>query len=148
MNFALLIAIRLWKQLLRDRRTLALVLFAPIFYVVIFGMVFGGEIEGLPIIVINKDSDAETDQDTSQPPVESVLVLSPQASESWGEGLPQGADHNRTRRDAVREKRVYTQRFSPNESVYEEPRYILIQRRGVTASADRKSKAQEGSGRL
>lgn len=59
MNFALLIAIRLWKQLLRDRRTLALVLFAPIFYVVIFGMVFGGEIEGLPIIVINKDSDAE-----------------------------------------------------------------------------------------
>lgn len=57
MNFALLIAIRLWKQLLRDRRTLALVLFAPIFYVVMFGMVFGGEIEGLPIIVINKDSD-------------------------------------------------------------------------------------------
>ena len=59
MNFSFLIAIRLWKQLLRDRRTLALVLFAPIFYVVMFGMVFGGEISGLPVIVINKDSDAE-----------------------------------------------------------------------------------------
>jgi ABC-2 type transport system permease protein len=72
MNFALLIAIRLWKQLLRDRRTLALVLFAPIFYVVMFGMVFGGEIEGLPIIVIDKDSDAEI----STPPFGSVNVSS------------------------------------------------------------------------
>ena len=72
MNFALLIAIRLWKQLLRDRRTLALVLFAPIFYVVIFGMVFGGEIEGLPVIVINKDSDAEI----LTPPLGSINVTS------------------------------------------------------------------------
>ncbi|MFX1255451.1 MAG: YhgE/Pip domain-containing protein, partial [Promethearchaeota archaeon] len=58
MRFAYFIAIRLWKQLLRDRRTLALVTIAPILYVVIFGMAFGGEIENVPVIVINKDSDA------------------------------------------------------------------------------------------
>jgi ABC-2 type transport system permease protein len=58
MRYAYLIAIRLWKQLLRDRRTLALVLIIPIFYVVIFGMAFGGEIENVPIVIINKDSEA------------------------------------------------------------------------------------------
>ncbi|MHA2295686.1 MAG: ABC transporter permease [Candidatus Hodarchaeales archaeon] len=58
MRFAYLIAIRLWKQLLRDRRTLTLVLIGPVIYIIIFGMAFGGEIENVPIIVINKDSDA------------------------------------------------------------------------------------------
>lgn len=59
MKLASLIVVRLWKQLLRDRRTLALLTIGPIFYTVIFGMAFGGEIENVPIIVINKDSDAE-----------------------------------------------------------------------------------------
>lgn len=59
MKYAYLIAIRLWKQLLRDRRTLALVIIVPIFYVVIFGMAFGGEIENVPIVVINNDTDAQ-----------------------------------------------------------------------------------------
>ncbi|MFX1533525.1 MAG: ABC transporter permease, partial [Promethearchaeota archaeon] len=59
MKFAYFIAVRLWRQLLRDRRTLGLVIIAPILYVVIFGMAFGGEIENVPIIVINKDSDAQ-----------------------------------------------------------------------------------------
>jgi len=58
MKFAYIIATRLWKQLLRDRRTLALVTIAPMLYVVIFGTAFGGEIENLPIVVINNDSDA------------------------------------------------------------------------------------------
>ena len=59
MKLAALIVVRLWKQLLRDRRTLALLTIGPIIYIVIFGMAFGGEIENIPIIVINKDSDAE-----------------------------------------------------------------------------------------
>jgi ABC-2 type transport system permease protein len=44
---------------MRDRRTLGLLLFAPILYIIIFGVAFGGEIEHEPIIVINEDSDAE-----------------------------------------------------------------------------------------
>lgn len=51
--------LRLWKQLLRDRRTLGLLLFAPIIYIVVFGIAFGGEIEHEPIIVINEDSDTQ-----------------------------------------------------------------------------------------
>ncbi|UCG04578.1 MAG: ABC transporter permease [Candidatus Heimdallarchaeota archaeon] len=58
MKFAYLITLRLWKQLLRDRRTLGLLLFAPIIYIIVFGVAFGGEIEHEPIIVINEDSDA------------------------------------------------------------------------------------------
>jgi len=59
LKFAYLIAIRQWKQLLRDHRTLALVLIGPIAYIIIFGIAFGGEIENIPIIVINNDSDAQ-----------------------------------------------------------------------------------------
>lgn len=59
MKFAYLITLRLWKQLLRDRRTLALLLFAPILYIIIFGVAFGGEIEHAPVIVINEDSDTQ-----------------------------------------------------------------------------------------
>ncbi|MFX1424714.1 MAG: ABC transporter permease [Promethearchaeota archaeon] len=59
MRFAYLITIRLWKQLLRDRRTLGLLLFAPIIYIMVFGIAFGGEIEHEPVIVINEDSDAQ-----------------------------------------------------------------------------------------
>ncbi|MFX0211964.1 MAG: ABC transporter permease [Candidatus Hodarchaeota archaeon] len=59
MKFAYLIATRLWKQLLRDRRTLGLLLFAPIIYIIVFGVAFGGEIEHEPIIVINDDRDAQ-----------------------------------------------------------------------------------------
>ncbi|UCE14355.1 MAG: ABC transporter permease [Candidatus Heimdallarchaeota archaeon] len=59
MKFAYLITLRLWKQLLRDRRTLGLLLFAPILYIIIFGVAFGGEIEHEPIIVIDEDTDAQ-----------------------------------------------------------------------------------------
>lgn len=59
MKLAFLIAVRLWRQLLRDHRTLALVTVAPVIYIIIFGMAFGGEIENVPIIVIDNDSDAE-----------------------------------------------------------------------------------------
>ncbi len=59
MRFAYLITLRLWKQLLRDRRTLGLLLFAPIIYIIVFGIAFGGEIEHEPIIVINEDSDTQ-----------------------------------------------------------------------------------------
>ncbi|MFX0124478.1 MAG: ABC transporter permease [Candidatus Hodarchaeota archaeon] len=59
MKFAYLITLRLWKQLLRDRRTLGLLLFAPIIYILVFGVAFGGEIEHEPIIIINEDSDAQ-----------------------------------------------------------------------------------------
>ncbi|MHA1215154.1 MAG: ABC transporter permease [Candidatus Hodarchaeales archaeon] len=59
MRFAFLIALRLWRQLSRDPRTLALAIFAPILFVVMFGIAFGGEIENVPIVVINEDSDAD-----------------------------------------------------------------------------------------
>lgn len=58
MRFAYLITLRLWKQLLRDRRTLGLLLFAPIIYIIVFGVAFGGEIDHEPIIIINEDTDA------------------------------------------------------------------------------------------
>ncbi len=58
MRFAYLITIRIWKQLLRDRRTAGLALFGPILYIIMFGLAFGGEIENVPIIVVNEDSDA------------------------------------------------------------------------------------------
>ncbi len=59
MRFAYLITIRIWKQLLRDRRTAGLALFAPILFIIMFGLAFGGEIEHVPIVIINKDSDAQ-----------------------------------------------------------------------------------------
>ena len=59
MKVAYHITIRLWRQLLRDRRTLALVLIGPVVYIVIFGFAFGGEIENIPICIINNDSDAQ-----------------------------------------------------------------------------------------
>jgi len=58
MRFAYLITLRLWRELLRDHRTLGLALFAPIIYIVMFGVAFGGEIENVPIIIVNEDSDA------------------------------------------------------------------------------------------
>jgi ABC-2 type transport system permease protein len=59
MKLAYYIAIRLWKQLLRDRRTLALMVIGPVVYIVIFGFAFGGEIENIPVCIINNDSDAQ-----------------------------------------------------------------------------------------
>ena len=56
MKLAYLITLRLWRQLLRDHRTLGLALFAPIIYIIMFGVAFGGEIEHVPIIIINEDS--------------------------------------------------------------------------------------------
>ncbi|MHA2304630.1 MAG: ABC transporter permease [Candidatus Hodarchaeales archaeon] len=56
MRFAFLIAVRIWKQLSRDRRTVGLVVFAPILFIVLFGVAFGGEINNIPIIIVNNDS--------------------------------------------------------------------------------------------
>jgi ABC-2 type transport system permease protein len=58
MKLAYLVTKRIWKQLLRDHRTLGLAFVAPIMYIIMFGVAFGGEINHLPIIVINQDSDA------------------------------------------------------------------------------------------
>ncbi len=49
---------RLFKQLKRDHRTIGLITIAPIFFIILFGFAFGGEIENIPIVIINKDSDA------------------------------------------------------------------------------------------
>ena len=73
MRFAFLIALRLWRQLTRDRRTVGLALFAPILFVTLFGIAFGGEIEHLPIIVINHDSDANVVIETP-PPFNFVII--------------------------------------------------------------------------
>ena len=59
MRLAYFITVRLWKQLLRDPRTLALVLIGPMFYIILFGFAFGGEIENIPVAIITDDSDAQ-----------------------------------------------------------------------------------------
>jgi ABC-2 type transport system permease protein len=58
MKFTFLIMKRLFRQLSRDHRTVGLVLVAPILFVVMYGIAFGGEIEHVPIAIINQDSDA------------------------------------------------------------------------------------------
>ncbi|MFW9854189.1 MAG: ABC transporter permease [Candidatus Thorarchaeota archaeon] len=58
MWLAYLVTKRIWKQLLRDRRTLGLAFMAPLMYIALFGVAFGGEINHVPIIVINQDTDA------------------------------------------------------------------------------------------
>ena len=59
MRLTILIMKRLFQQLRRDHRSLGLVLIAPAVFMVMFGIAFGGEIEHLPILIINNDSDAE-----------------------------------------------------------------------------------------
>ncbi|MHA2173408.1 MAG: ABC transporter permease [Candidatus Hodarchaeales archaeon] len=59
MRLTFLIMRRLFRQLRRDHRSLGLVLIAPAIFMVMFGIAFGGEIEHLPILIINNDSDAE-----------------------------------------------------------------------------------------
>jgi ABC-2 type transport system permease protein len=49
---------RILTTLKRDRRTVGLVLVAPPLFMIMFGIAFGGEIEHVPIIIINNDSDA------------------------------------------------------------------------------------------
>lgn len=58
MRLSILIMKRLFLQLRRDHRSLGLVLIAPAVFMIMFGIAFGGEIEHLPVLIINNDSDA------------------------------------------------------------------------------------------
>ena len=57
-NLMIYVAWQVSKRLLRDKRTLGLVLLGPIFYVFIFGYGFAGEIKHQPIEIINLDQKA------------------------------------------------------------------------------------------
>ncbi len=59
MRLTFLIMKRLFRTLSRDHRTVGLVVVAPALFMVMFGIAFGGEIEHVPIAIINNDSDAE-----------------------------------------------------------------------------------------
>ena len=59
MRLTFLIMKRLFRTLSRDHRTIGLVLVAPVLFMVMFGVAFGGEIEHVPIAIINQDSDAK-----------------------------------------------------------------------------------------
>ncbi len=50
---------RLFRTLVRERRTIGLVLVAPVLFMVMYGIAFGGAIEHVPIAIVNLDSDAE-----------------------------------------------------------------------------------------
>lgn len=49
------VALKVMRSIRRDRRTLALVIVAPIFAMIVFGFVFGTEINHVPVAVVNED---------------------------------------------------------------------------------------------
>ncbi len=90
MRFAYLITLRVWRQLLRDHRTLGLALLGPILYIIMFGVAFGGEIEHVDIIIVNKDSDANilvTVPNLCPPPNNFSIPISNETVESLGDKI-------------------------------------------------------------
>ncbi|MBU1670780.1 MAG: ABC transporter permease [Actinobacteria bacterium] len=49
---------RVFKELRNDRRTLALIVIAPVFAMFVFGLAFSGEVHDVPLIVVNQDQGA------------------------------------------------------------------------------------------
>ncbi|MFH1149238.1 MAG: ABC transporter permease [Actinomycetota bacterium] len=49
---------RVFKELRNDRRTLALIVIAPVFAMFVFGLAFSGEVHDVPFIVVNQDQGA------------------------------------------------------------------------------------------
>ena len=52
------VARRLFRELRNDRRTLALIVVAPLFAMVVFGLAFSGEVKDVGVIVVNLDEGA------------------------------------------------------------------------------------------
>ena len=52
------VARRLFRELRNDRRTLALIVIAPLFAMVVFGLAFSGEVKDVGVIVVNLDEGA------------------------------------------------------------------------------------------
>ncbi len=77
MRLTFLIMRRILTSLKRDHRTVGLVLVAPALFMIIFGIAFGGEIEHVPIIIINNDSDAQVviNQTLPFPPYTNITVF-------------------------------------------------------------------------
>lgn len=51
-----LLANRVLKQLIRDRRTIGMILVMPILITLIFGYAIGGTVQNVPVIIVNKDT--------------------------------------------------------------------------------------------
>jgi ABC-2 type transport system permease protein len=52
---ALSITKRLFRELRRDKRTIALIFLAPIFAMFVFGLAFSGEVHDIKLIIVNED---------------------------------------------------------------------------------------------
>jgi len=50
---------RVFRDLKNDKRSLALIVIAPIFVMFIFGLAFSGEVRNVKVIVVNQDGGAE-----------------------------------------------------------------------------------------
>jgi ABC-2 type transport system permease protein len=46
---------RVFRDLKNDKRSLALIVIAPIFVMIVFGLAFGGEVKNVKVIVVNQD---------------------------------------------------------------------------------------------
>lgn len=46
---------RVFKDIKNDRRTIGLILIAPIFAMFVFGLAFSGNVEDIPVVVVNHD---------------------------------------------------------------------------------------------
>ena len=55
----LTVAKRVFRDLRNDRRSLALIIIAPIFVMFVFGLAFSGEVKNVKVIVVNLDRGAE-----------------------------------------------------------------------------------------
>ena len=49
---------RVFRDLRNDKRTLALIVIAPIFVMFIFGLAFSGEVKNVKVVVVNQDQGA------------------------------------------------------------------------------------------
>ena len=55
----LTVAKRVFRDLRNDRRSLALIIIAPIFVMFVFGLAFSGEVKNVKVIVVNLDQGGE-----------------------------------------------------------------------------------------
>ena len=52
----ILLANRVIKQLVRDRRTIGMIVVVPILITLIFGYAIGGTVQNVPVIIVNNDT--------------------------------------------------------------------------------------------
>lgn len=76
MNFRRVFSItkRVFRGLRHDRRTMALILFAPVLAMVIFGIAFSGNVEDVKVVVVNSDEEVVIGTDLTISVSEKILA--------------------------------------------------------------------------